>query len=30
MRSFEEKEELVDSNFSSGLEKFQIDKNKEN
>ncbi len=30
LRSFEEKQDTVKKNFSTGLEKFEIDKTKEN
>ena len=30
LRSFEEKQNLIDNNYSSGLEKFDFDKTKEN
>ena len=30
LRTFEEKQNLVDKNFSSGLEKFEVEKTKEN
>jgi hypothetical protein len=30
LKSFEEKEKVIEENFSSGLEKFEIDKSKEN